>query len=874
MAIERRIAALRAEKRQLKQAAQLLSDYYRGELKERAFRVRYRKAMLLPDLDFEIPPEEESLAMKVRARELTPNINAAKASLYEALDRMDGTRAFREEFLSPYNVISIFDSALLRIIGAEPNTLTTDLVVVKTCYFKVLKDIISHGFTLRGERYVIYTASAGQIRTKRSVFIREACLRENEGRLMCGLTIDGINAAGGVNINKYLAYLALSNSATDSWPDFDIDRSIVVEDFETNVRGLVDYIDSETYQIERRVMDVPIPHMDGCGLVLPSLSKKNFMVRLPWVKGLLASFPFDKFVREANRSDPKTNHGLIRDIYGVEHDVLAEDIQIIFTRSQFKMAKYYSSWEQYKAFFRQYGCEAGICNVEEDSFERAKINYQMLQTLTDLTDDELRDLSRHTIEKLSSISSSRETMLSVFGATTSNGWRNAFQESLMLYPELLQDEYCRNTLRMIKAKIEKEAVAGRLDIEGYYTFLIPDLYAFCQWLFLGQSVPSGLLRDGEVYCRLFEPDVELDCLRSPHLYKEHAVRRNMYGVCEEAKRWFQTDGIYTSTWDTISRILQFDNDGDKSLVVSEPTLVRAAKRNMEGVVPLFYHMKKAGARMITNDAIYESMIAAYVGGNIGQISNDITKIWNSSSEIDLDAVKYLVMENNFTIDYAKTLFKPTRPEAVGELIHSYTKSKVPAFFVEAKGKTDAQVAPINESCVNRLRRVIPVRRLNFSAEQLGKFDWRMLCSTDVIPNNELTQRIIDTYKKRSATMVYRFDDETGYYNGTYLCGMLREELLGIHPDIDFIVDVLVKHLFGRVKTSHKNMFWECFGWEVLQNLRANVDANAKMCTKCGLRFYRDSPRQVMCKACGIKHAKAFRREYNKKKRQAAGGVNF
>lgn len=196
--------------------------------------------------------------------------------------------------------------------------------------------------------------------------------------------------------------------------------------------------------------------------------------------------------------------------------------------------------------------------MEPDIFDKAKINYQMLQTLTDLTDDELRALSTKTVDKLRRLSSDRATMLQVFGATPGGGRKNAFQEALSLYPELLQDEYCRGTLRLIKAKIEREAKAGRLDIDGVYSFLIPDLYSFCQWLFLGDQNPGGLLMDGEVYCRLFEPGKELDCLRSPHLYREHAIRRNIYGVNEEAKRWFVTDGIYTSCHDLISRILQFD----------------------------------------------------------------------------------------------------------------------------------------------------------------------------------------------------------------------------------------------------------------------------------------------------------------------------
>ena len=74
--------------------------------------------------------------------------------------------------------------------------------------------------------------------------------------------------------------------------EIDIDKAIVVNDLETNVSSLVDYIDRDTYEITRKIMDIPIEHTDGCGMMLPSLSQKSFMVRLPWVKGLLVPFDF------------------------------------------------------------------------------------------------------------------------------------------------------------------------------------------------------------------------------------------------------------------------------------------------------------------------------------------------------------------------------------------------------------------------------------------------------------------------------------------------------------------------------------------------------------------------------------------------------
>lgn len=557
MEMDRELERIRKRKREIGRILEVIEKYQAGRLTRPKAEHRLRRVP-----DFALPPDEEldSVAAELSAesRSLAAPLKQLKQRMVDLLNQFSGVREFRSEYLRDQNVISIFESSLSRAIGAETSKLTTDLVVVKTCYFKILRDIMMQGFTLNGERYMFLTASAGQIRTKRSVFIREAAWDQVSAKLMCGLTIERINEMGGINANKYLAYLALCNSATDVWDGFDITKTIVVDDMETDVWGDVDHIDTETYEITRKYMGVPVPHTDGAGMIRLDVSKKNFMCRLPWVKGLLAAFPFDKFVREANRRDPSVNHGIVKDIWGQEHDVLAEDIQVIFSKSQFKMYKYYADWSEYQHNFLEYGCEAGVCNVEPDTFDKAKINYQMLQTLPDLTDEELLELSAETRRRLKCVSSDRATMLQVFGATKENDRKSPFQESLYLYPELLQDEYTCDTLRDVRKSIERASWAGRLDVDGYYSFLIPDMYAFCQWLFLGDKEPSGLLANGEVHCSLFEPGQELDCLRSPHLYVEHCIRRNVAGADPEYKRWFVTDGVYTSTHDLISKVLQFD----------------------------------------------------------------------------------------------------------------------------------------------------------------------------------------------------------------------------------------------------------------------------------------------------------------------------
>lgn len=83
--------------------------------------------------------------------------------------------------------------------------------------------------------------------------------------------------------------------------------------------------------------------------------------------------------------------------------------------------------------------------------------------------------------------------------------------------------------------------------------------------------------------------------------------------------------------------------------MAEPVIIRAAERECADVVPLYYPMAKAAAHEITPEIMYDGMVAAWTGGNIGAISNTISKIWGSDDPDD-NAVKVLCMENNFVID--------------------------------------------------------------------------------------------------------------------------------------------------------------------------------------------------------------------------------
>lgn len=817
-------------------------------------------------------------------------------------------RNLQENQVSNKNIISVFDSSFTRMIGAKQNELCEDFMVVQVYYFDVIKDLIYHGFMYKGEKYIYFTSSAGQIRTKKTVFVKESVWNKYEKTILCGLTIDEINKRGGNNPNKHLAYMALTNSATDAWEGFDINKTIVIDDFETNVFGTYDLVDETDYSIKRVSDYVPITHTDGAGMMLPCLGK-NRMVRLPWVKGLLGVFDFVKFI-EVNNCSP-----IIKDIYGKEHDVIAEDIQIIFTKSQFKMYKYYDSWDQYKEMYKEYNCTAGFTNIEEDRIKDATINYQMLQSLTDITDEEIDEIIDSSKNKLQNLCSSIENVKSAFGVTPYNQNKTALQNAIVLYPELLNDVYIRNKLKDIKDSMIKNYKAGKLQVRGKYTFLLPDLYAACQYWFMDIKEPNGLLEDGEVFCWLFRKSEKLDCLRSPHLYREHAIRKNI--ACEKYKEkqqqlreWYGTDAIYTSCHDLISKILMFDCDGDKSLVVADKTIIAVAERNMKDIVPLYYNMRKSSPSILDNKTIYDGLSAAFTGSNIGQYSNSISKIWNNEvfvagtpneKQEALDIIKLLCCENNFKIDYAKTLYMPERPPSIKDRIAYYTKDNVPHFFKYAKDKEDWQIAEINQSFVNKLENKIPNPRINCKyvsngkVKKLGKPDYTLMMSNPEVDvtvvksksgkliegTNPIVLKYVEKareyWQKINAVMVQ------DYPRDVLSKTQIRKEISynKIVDEVKFelsqfgyseieAADILVKYLYGIKDSKYKDLLWTCYGEHLLTNLQKHFKSKTKtiQCVDCG-EWFEVSIKDTMtcrCEECVAGHKRKLAKLRKQKQR--------
>ncbi|ERN54307.1 hypothetical protein [Alkalihalophilus marmarensis] len=788
-------------------------------------------------------------------------IAGLKKQLDAEADKVSSVRELRESEIKKSNLISQFESALTRQLNIKQNTISTDIIMIRAFRYKVFESLVLNGFTYLGEHYKYYTSSAGNIRNKKSIFIRSSIPDAVINSITAGLTVDEINSKGGMNVNKYNAYMALSMTASKRWDKFHdellIDKTIVVDDFETLVTGEVDVIDSDTYDIKRQSKAVSIPHTDGAGICLPCVSDKATQIRLPFLKGLLVPFDYTEFIQLHKGATPT-----VKDIWGDTYDVIKDDIQIILTKSQLKMWRFFDSWKDYKQAFKQYGCEASIAAEEPYTYRNQTTSYQVLQTLTSTTDSELKQLASYTVDSIKKIGQDSETMLRILGATQENKDKNGLQEALFLYPNLLNDSHAKATIKEVKRSMITRAKAGKLTMPGAKrTYIAPDVYAFAEWLFIKNKEPKGLLKKDEVSCKLYKNNEKLDVLRSPHLYREHSVRKNT--IDKKSKEWFVSNCIYTSIHDHISLLLMFDVDGDDALIINDPLFVSIAEREMKDIVPLQYELKAAKEERITNENIYKNLISAY-SKNIGEYSNNISKVWNSKvwkhgtdeeKEKAMDIIKWLTFENNATIDYAKSLWMPVRPQNIAYEIKRYTSEKLAHFFIHAKDKEVKQVEALNDSVVNRLEDIIPSTkdRIHFN-KVVDDFEINKVMfnqSFELSGTEDMITELYNEINKKKSNELRKLADNAKKTQKAMLATLhndIKEQFKQIDEREEYITDVLISYLYKVNKSISRSLLWDCYGRVIVNNLERNLD-NLIVCEDCQTTVPKTKQRQIRCDNC-------------------------
>jgi len=222
---------------------------------------------------------------------------------------------------------------------------------------------------------------------------------------------------------------------------------------------------------------------------------------------------------------------------------------------------------------------------------------------------------------------------------------NPEKVALAIYPELLRDGYSRQQLKDTKRRMLFDAKSGAIKCQNKRLFVSPDWYAACEYYFMHIENPVGLVPAYEVACRPYRKYEKADVLRSPHLYREHCIRKIIHDP--KVYEWFTTDAIVCSTHDLTAYVLMMDWDGDMLNVVVDPLIVEIAERNIKetDTIPLFYDAGKAPPENLSNRALVHGLIRAHKCSNIGEISNMLTRLWNRNNP-DQYAAALITRKNN------------------------------------------------------------------------------------------------------------------------------------------------------------------------------------------------------------------------------------
>lgn len=843
------------------------------------------------------------------------------ADLIKAISQNTEVRRVDSKYLIEKYENPLFENDIIRLALEDRGIVDADyplldeIIYLEIYHDEILWQIIKDGLYVGNKEYIFFSATTGQVRNTTVTLMRKDFFEKHKDYLMVGLSKERINThinsvkrTYGMNVGKYISYNALPlSSSVLPGNDINIDKCIVVEGLETVITDKVKYIDIQTDENgqcyvydtpdEYQIKDIPIEHTDGAGMFLPGELPSSCQIRGGYFKG--AMFPFD-FRRFANQI---ANNTIICDAWGNSVDIEKEDIRYIFTTSQLKMWKEYDSWDEYKKLFRENGLKLSINSYANPHKEISSFSYQYLQTLP--YDIDISELCKLAVDDLTKLKSDIEYVKQALGLTSdmvidddmktdiqddeeennpaaNNKKSNSYiAKALDLYPPLIYDSYIKKKIYSLFNARKKSYMSGKLPIRGYYSYLVPDMYAFCEYLFMGEKNPKGLIPKNHVYNKYYdECGVEnVICLRSPHLSRYEYPKRKLIRS-DDCRDWFayMENDTVVSCHDLISKFIQCDWDGDKGLICADENLYHAAESLPD--VPLYYDMQKASSQIIDDKAIYDTLINGFNNNVIGESSNAITKLWNIPDLKDNplkydDAVNVFCAYSNYAIDFPKTgknlalgdyeqLYKDLVPPNDIREKTKPPKVKYPQFFKFAKGKTN-YVEEYSDSPMDRIAKYIKkqagskhYKYFNDDKETVSAFDYRMLMNnetnsdgTPIYEVNRYESKYLKLYcvlnvrkekKKKLCKSIQKdkikqnidaTDISVKYDIFHYHCVREIKEIFTDakgYFNVDLAVNYFIDMEYNRPEfvTSSKDILWKCFGHIIIDNINKNLKTGVSL----------------------------------------------
>lgn len=515
--------------------------------------------------------------------------------------------------------------------------LMEDIINVKVDDKQSYKYICKNSFFVNNKKFIRLCSGAGQMRRSTVSFVSEDIYNQLNTILMNGLKFKQIN------LSKFNAYYGLYMSSITK---VRTPRVCLINDCELQLLNKkIDWVidkkttdvngkEYEYRDIEEKNIDLLMNVADGQGLIDPNFALDwqkdleldyipcQFTVRSSFIKGMVTSFDFKKFAHEVVHTD------IITDYYGKDWDI--NDIDILISISQFKMYKYYKSWQEYIDNCEKYGHIWGIAKVNKRyDDEYSLLNYQYVQTLN-LNEDKIKQLAKPTIDWVNEICSGDKlyTLLFLLGVAKDDSKLNDILEKtkgndwvkVIIYNDkLLQDDYIQNKIYKSIEKRINEAKIGRLWDTSNYQVMVADPYIQCEKAF--GLKPKGLLKEFEHYSSFWNKrNIKIAMgARSPMVdFSEWNTLNFIQNKMTE--KWYQYlySGIIYSGFG-LDTIIHSDSDYDADIVyTTSNSIIRDNKflnRN-----PITYEKTKAPEQKMNKGNLLKTDLKGFEC-TVGQTTN-------------------------------------------------------------------------------------------------------------------------------------------------------------------------------------------------------------------------------------------------------------
>lgn len=495
---------------------------------------------------------------------------------------------------------------------------------------KDYEKIYKNGFIFNGRTYRRFSCSASQARVSTIVFVPVDIKDELKRRLDNGRDLEHPLAP-----SKYNAYFGLYSSATKI---VTTPRFCIIKDYKVTRPVDVDFIIETNKElddiIEPRTMDIEFDPIDGSGLISPQMAEQwgkdlgedytpcQFCLRWSFTKGMVNEFDFVEWCKEYNNGNYK-----IQDIWGNWKDL--REIDVILSEGQVKLWDSWKSQEDIIINSEKNGILWGITKyAPKKDVDVLITNYQFLQTLN-LDKEQIKKVCEETINYIKGVSyddiyysllfmlgeGMRDEDIVRYMESSDDYWL----KSLILNHNLLNDKYSKEKIRELIIKKIEQACLGKLIVRGNFQCIVPDSFAFMQWI-TGQEV-VGLLKAHEFYSQYWNNlgVIKVDGMRSPLThFSEHNIMNLKNN--ELMKKWFKYSysGIITNFHDEHTmNWAGSDYDFDILATTNNEQFINGKYPNQRVVT---YAPKKPKKKVFTEDDLYTADTFSF-GTKIGQITN-------------------------------------------------------------------------------------------------------------------------------------------------------------------------------------------------------------------------------------------------------------